>query len=713
MATKITDLDRALAEGGIETETQLPPATDEPIYKVSADSRVPVAKSTGKLWKTRRDQALSARKRKGLEQAWDEAIQYYKNDQMKGRNLGTEGNVNRSTAHASRLTDEYSETENVVFANIGSLVPALYSKNPSVEVTLNNPMPTDEERAYGTLVERFANALANRVTKPGVNLKPIIRRSVSMASLTNRAVVYTSYVMKGQSDENAHRELIRLSDELKKAKDSKEIKEIEGKLQALEHTISFLSPSGPDVRSLHPKQVLVDPDAEQPGRMDAKWMMHYEFISTEFIKAVYGSRDKNKDARASIYKPTHVLRLGEEATTEADEVVNNFTLIDEGSDHKKYGFADEESYCAAQRTKVWYVWDKTTRRVLLFNDKDWSWPIWVWDDPLNLDSFFPYDFLEFYTDPEDNDAKGEVTYYLDQQDAINEINDEERRARRWARFKIMYNKRLISHEDAMKYVKGVDGTAVGIDIDPEVALNQAVFSAPPPSLQFAKLFDKTSKYQAIDRISSMNEIGRGGEYKTNTTNRAIEQYQSVSGVRLEEKVDAIEDFIGSIMWKVLQLCMMNMSPEEVARIIGPSAKMWRQMQAQEISASFSARIVGGSTQKPTSQVKKREAIELGQVLGQFARITPAAAVVAIQVMERAFDEITIKEEDWAAIRQSMSQGPGGGEGEQILGQIDQLPPQAKEALGKAITRGVPMQQALSQIVQAIEQVSKGSQTNAD
>ena len=707
--TDTTPIDAALKEGGFE-EATTEKVESVPVYRMRGDSRVPVSKHTGKLWKSRRDQALRVRKNKNLDAAWDEAIAYYKNDQIEGRNIGTAGNVNRSTGRSSHLTDVFSETENVVFANTKSLVPALYAKNPSVEITLTNATPSEEESAWATMIERFCNVVAHRRSPPGINLKPIIRRSITNAVLTNRAIAYITYTSKAESNEQAYQQLAEMAEQLKKAKDKQEIEKIEGQLLALEEKVSVTTPSGPNVRWLHPKQVLVDPDSDQPDRVDAKWMMHYEYVATSYLTAVYG--EEKKDEYKSIFQPTHVLKLGDGSDNSVEDEINNFSLIDTESDYRKYGFEDEESYCAAKRTKVWYVWDLATRRLLMFNDKDWKWPIWVWDDPSRLDTFFPYEFLEFYSDPEDNDAKGEVTYYLDQQDAINEINDEERKSRRWARFNIMFNKRLISEEDVMKYLKGPDGTAVGVDLPEDVPLSQAVYSAPPPSSQFNKLFDKETKYRAIDRISSANEVGRGGEYKTNTTNIAIEQYNSVAGVQIDEKIDAVEDFIGRIMWKVLQLCLAHMEPETVAMLIGPSAQLWQRMEPEEVQKKISLRIEGGSTQKPTSQAKKKEALEAGQVLGQFARITPVAAMVAIQVMERAFDEIVIKEEDWKMIRESIAQSQQGDEQLQEVEQmISQLPPQAKQALGKAIAQGVPIREALTRIVEAVKGTQQQPQGN--
>ena len=53
--------------------------------------------------------------------------------------------------------------------------------------------------------------------------------------------------------------------------------------------------------------------------------------------------------------------------------------------------------------------------------------------------------LQFYTDPEEPIGKSEVTYYLDQQDAINQINSEFKMARQWARRNLFYDKTRVEH----------------------------------------------------------------------------------------------------------------------------------------------------------------------------------------------------------------------------------------------------------------------------
>src|SRR4029077_10577042 len=56
-----------------------------------------------------------------------------------------------------------------------------------------------------------------------------------------------------------------------------------------------------------------------------------------------------------------------------------------------------------------------------------------------------------------------------------------------------------------------------------------------------------------------------------------------------------------------------------------------------------------STLKPTSRAKKEQALQISQIIGQFTRATPIAAVVALKVLSQAFDNVLISLEDWELI----------------------------------------------------------------
>lgn len=728
MADIEEQIDGEIARGDMEVVQQKKAEKIKPVYQiVSTDSKIPVAKAHGKLWQSRKKQALSKRTGRELGRAWDEALSYYRNDQVKHR-TETDGDSAGNEDAARRMTRRFSETENIVFANTSALVPLLYAKNPRAEFTANDK--ADEKLA--TLLEDLIARLMSKKSAPGVNLKQKIRKSVVMCTLTNAAYMEIGYTFREQSSDQALQDLGKLSQELVKAKTPQDVRAIEGRIEALEQTVDLLRPAGPWAKFRRPHDVLVDPDSLEDDHSDARWLMIRDYLGTEYLNARF--RMQKGDQKMSLYKPTHVVSAGESGENSAEHEINNYTLFDssEKAGAASFGYGDEQSYSRAQRTECWWVWDKTTRRVMLYADNDWDWPIWVWDDPYQLQGFFPLYKLQFYTDPEEPMSKGEVTYYLDQQDAINQINSEFKQARQWARRNLFFDKNKVSKDEVERMLKGDEDVAVGVDVPEGMNLKDFVQAIVPPSMQFVQLFDKQPILEAIDRVSSVQPVMRGVEFKTNTTNQAINTYNSMQQTRTDEKIDAVEDYIGQIAWGLTQLCLQFMQKDQVSALIGDTkSAAWQTMAPDEIAATVQMTVVGGSTQKQTSEAKKQQALQMGQVLGQFVNAAPKPVImVMLETMRGAFNDV-IPDEQWSMIIQQMAGTPDQGgappaeggappaegapaqQGDPIAAieaVVDALPPEAKQALGMAMARGVPVREALTRIAQVAQQPQQQPQS---
>ncbi len=705
-----SDVEKNIATALGTTTTTSRKKKQPPSYKVVGSSKIPVAKSTGNVWKSRKDHALNITS--DIIDAWDEALRYYSNDQMKYRNADT-GETSGNLSNSQRLDDNWTETENVVFSNVSAMTPALYARNPRGEFTAND----EDKKDFATLVEDIVNIIGSKQSSPGINLKPKAKRCVVTTLLTNRSWIKIGWTKKEDSSEKALADLAVLAKQLEKAKTQKAVIAAESEIHTLDETIDILQPSGPFAKYVHPKDVIIDPNAQEVDLSDAYWIMQSEYIPTQYIIAKYGNKKKGSTEVYSIYQPTHILRTGEKSTNGQDD--ENFSLFGNSDSAKTFGFDNDAAFEKAKMTKVWFIWDKVTRRVLMYNDKDWTWPIWVWDDPLQLDRFFPYYPLTFYESPNGLATKGEVTYYLDQQDAINEINDEERRGRRWAKRNIFFDKNVIGKADIDQVLNGPDGTARGLDLPQDTKIQDIIFSIIPPGLTHKELFDKESKYRAIDRLSSVGEVFRGAQFKTNTNKSAVQANVSAANMRVDEKSDQIEDWIGQIYWGIAQLCLMYMTKEQVAMLVGQKrAAAWVQMDPIEIRATFNVKVVGGSAKKPTSAAKKEEAMNIGQVLGQFINAAPGPVLtIMLKMFEQAFDEIIIKADDWKMIEDAIAQtqaqqqpqqgvqqqqdqsGQQQSQGQPDISQIlSKIPPELKQSIAKLIQSGVPADQAIQQVM---------------
>lgn len=704
--------------------------TGAPMYRVNSALKVPVSRVFGKLWRGRVDGAQAYR----TEQmnAWDEAIKYYNNNQLSHRK-GGEGDKSGNRYYSARRNTQWSETENIVYANVRAMMPALYAKNPQAEFTTTN----DALKAGVKCIEHIVNALSTRRVVPGLNLKVHAKQAVLSAELCNVGWIEYGYVLRQQSIVEAQAELDKLSNELRDAKDLKTIRETEGKLMALEETIDMLTPPGAFVRYRPPHDVLVDPDACMADYSDAKWLATKEIYPTDYLNARYGERSDDGTIK-SLYEPTHVLLAG---TSSEEDDIKNFKLFSPDAEANSYGYATKEALQKAHRTMCWRIWDKTTRRVYLFAIDKWEWPIWAENDPYGLPNFFPLVVLIFNTTPIGTQARSNVVYYLDQQDAINEVHDEFRRARQDVKENVLIDDKF-DRGTVEKWLTGSGPNAFSVTVPDGKSMKDMVLEKPNTMLKSMQLFDLQRSMQSIDRISGVSDVLRNVQFKTNTTNKAIENYNSSTALRLDEKIDAIEDVLGDLMYGVGFLCAQFMTAEEVQQLIGERGHQWQQYRPAELMHMFTCQTVGGSTQKPTSQAKQQQALQMADTLTKLAQFAPTVVMQTIfTLLGDAFDELNIppdafirmKEEAVMAMQRGNStqgagngpptpntgqpvtpgQPPSGGldasQMQQIAALIDNLPPEAKLALGKILAKGVPVMDAVPEVLHMMQEQSGNPQ----
>ena len=695
----------------LDEEAPVPTVVDQgPMYQIDPASKIAVSKNYGKLWKSRLDAAMSARKLHV--DGWDEAIRYYNHDQQSHRINSRDGRSGNRYFSARRNAD-WSETENLVYANVRAIMPALYAKNPQAEFTV-----VDETRKdFITQSENLVNTLATRKSSPGLNLKIHAKQAVLSAELCNLGWFEFGYTERSQSLQGLQEQLLATEKRLAEAKDTNEIREIEGELMALDESFAFITAAGPFVKYRSPHSVIVDADSVMPDFSDAKYIWLEDLYPTSYLNARYGKKDENSKV-TSLYEPTHVLL----ATDKSEGDVQNFKLFDTNAEAQSYGYNNNAALDRASRTKCWRIWDKITRRVYLYADNKWDWPIWVENDPYGLPDFYPLAPLFFNTSPLGAYARSPVTYYLDQQDAVNEIHDEFRRARQDIRECILYDARF-NKETVEKWIKGSSPSAHGVDVPDGKTLKDMIVEKPNAMLKALQLFDPQRSLQAVDRVSGVSDVLRNAQFKTNTTNRAIENYNSSTAMRLDEKIDAIEDTLGVVFFGVGFLCAQFMTQQEVAALIGAKkAEGWQNFDAETLRKMFSCQSVGGSSQKPTSAAKKQQAIEVGKLLSQMAQFAPGVVLeTTLTMFGEAFDEMELpdgwedrlKQEAQASLQKGRTDNAGGPPGEggggsgggdafqQLAAMIDALPPQAKQALGTALARGVPVAEALPEVLRMV------------
>jgi hypothetical protein len=703
----------------------------QPPFQIYEGSRIAVGKAFGTMCKRKIDAAKVAYD--AVNAVTEEVFRYYNHHH---------GKINNTPRGVFKRGDA---SENVIFSNLNVMLPAVYSKNP--DITCSTTDEGDED--FLQTLEALINALFKR--KDGLNAKPRIKKGAGMGLLTNLGIIKLGFTQKSDSREVAMREMERITTELGKAKKQQDVDRLYGELEALERNMEVLEPSGFGLSNVLPHRLIIDPYAEQSDGMDASWMAEEVYLSTAYLTARFTSPDEEDDPddtnRKLIYKPTHKARF---VVGEGGQRDDGLGLVMDSIDktgNEPTSFTEDErtAYINMYYTKCFYYWDKPTRRLMLFHSGDWTWPIWVWDDPLGLTRFYPYFIISFVMSTGGTVSVGETAYVLDHQDEVNDIARQKSRIRRSVFDYFFYNSSKFKKDEVEKFIRVLRGEtsrgkhAIGVDAG-EMKISDVFEALKPPSAEHEKLFDSEPTLASINRITNTSDALRGVQFKTNTTEDAVQSYMESLKLSVGAKVDVIEDVVADIALAVAEVAVQFMDEQDVESVVGPYlAQFWQQMTVSEFHANYDVELVAGSMEKPTSIFKKKEAVDVTTAVGQFASAAPGSTLtIMLKVLSKAFTEIVIKPEDWAALKQeiqanlqrgvSTGGGPGGQQqpangqaggiqmdqngGGDIRQQALQLPDAVKQKVMQLKQKGASddqIRQFVTQQVQANQNPSSGRQ----
>jgi len=677
-----------------------------PPYQIFGDSKIPVTKAYGSLWRTMIDSALKANEL--IHDAWEQCFAYYNNHQVK---------VSESSKGTFTRGDV---TENIVYSNVNVMLPAVYGRDPDIAVNT-----TDKED------EKFsecAQALLTQLLKGKnlLNCKPKVKKAVGVALMTNYGVLKLDYVLKSDSQDSMLESLMEVTKEIETAKSQKALESAYGKLAAIESIVNVFEQGGPKLKNVMAKNLVIDPVAEMPDGTDAQWMAERCYLPTAFLKHKFTRKESDTDCWYYVFKPTHKAVFTAGGNTKDDAyglVLETLSGQESLQENEEVGGYRELYY-----TECWQCWDKATRRTALFAADDWTYPLWIWDDYTKTTRFFPYFIIGFGLSTGQTTSVGEVSYYLDQQDEINQINRQVTRIRNSVFNFFFYNSHKVSQADvelmmqAMKRGYHDEQAAVGVKVPEGSKISDLFEAIVPPALNYEALFNKEPTINSINRISNTSDAIRGTQFKTNTNEAAVQSYQDAAKMSVGAKIEVVEDVLSDLCKALLEQCVQNMSQSDVEGLVGSKiAQGWGNMSLAEYNKRFALDIVPGTSEKPNSVFKKKEAVQVAQAIGQFASAAPMTSMkVALRVLEQAFTEVVIKPEDWDMMEKEMEMNmqrgnssgaqappqpgqnqpgpataspPGvGGGGPAIPPELANLPPEVKQHVMEMHQQGAPPEQ---------------------
>jgi hypothetical protein len=609
---------------------------------------VPVSRKAGVRWRTKIHDALEAY---GPERKlWDKAFEQYRAVIASELLDPTDSTrQNRYKFQSTNLTDE-----NIVRDTVKLQLRSVYTDNPTVTISTLD----ETEKDFAKCIERAVQALFDRRNAPGVNAKTHFRRLIVHAQLTNFGVVKLNFQSTVGSRQEALQRLNDIRTEMADSKRVTDLDELYAQLEEVEEELPLCQDKGMTLSNPLSHKLIVAPSCTYTDLTDADWCAEEVEISTDYIRQRYMKKNENdqwvrkSDGKGAI----------SDARTDSDQ-----QLKDDIAETVLGTTTDERARVLSQgMTRCYIIYDRLSQLISLYSDDDWKYPLWVWEDDLHLSHFYPF-FILGFTEPVDGIVQpGETAYYSGLGVEINLINRKTHQIRSSTFGALIYNakgtqktevERLIQHLDNPTQVK-----AFGIEFEDGKKLEDIVTVFVPPAYNYKDLFDKTNTYNTINRIANTSDAQRGGEFKTNTNTTAVNAYNEASNQSTSALTDQVEDVVGSVAWAMAEILVSKYTKQEIVNLIGEkNAEPFRPLTVDEFNTLFSMEIVAGTTEKPTSDAKKKEALAVAQAIGQVGMGAPTATLKVILKMFRdAFSSLVVTDDDLAAIDTEAAQNASKG-----------------------------------------------------
>lgn len=628
-------LDTVLDDDEDATEPVAANDDDDAPYLPAEGMSIPVPKSLGPLFERKYKEAKEAYE--SDHEKWDKAFEMYRQSSSEGVKLD-DGETYRNKL-------ESDADENIIRVNVRSVMRSTYMQNPHVEFTDTQSGELADSVGY---VFQF---LMNKRSYPGFDMKSKARRWVLHAQMTNFGVIRLDYQPHEGSQDEAIAELQKLEKSLASAKTKKDVKEIYAKLERLHEQMPLTDRKGMKLTNVLPHRLIVDPNCTYTNLSDAEWLAEEFDMDRIYMQQTYYKEDEEGVLRLRSHPSTTTRPVGESSADDIKEKVVD-TVINARTSEQGELIKKQTVLCV-------YFYDKILRRRYLFNTEDWSYPLWAEDDDLQLSRFFRHFILSFGEPIDGIVQAGEVSYYIGQAKQINEINRKVHQIRKAVFNTLVYNKKNTDSKEVTRLVRHLNNPgrvrAFGIGDDGDRKISEILEALQPPSMQHRELFDTTNLRQQIGRMASTSEIDQGQQFKTNTTNDQVNYYQNNRQETTGIMIDIVEDAMDDLMWSMTEVLVSKYSPEEIVEMVGAKkAEGFQTMTVDDFNKTYRMQLASGSIEKPTSEFKKRESLNVAQAIGQVGQAAPGTTMrIMLRMFQTAFSNLIVTKDDWAQFNQEI------------------------------------------------------------
>ncbi len=516
----------------------------------------------------------------------------------------------------------YKLRANLIHGTITAILPNIYARNPEMSVTgLHKGKPL---KLFCETLQTVTNRELDRA-----KLKTRAKSTVRAALTVSFGVVKVMYQRDIKQDpviqarindtqdniQRVEKLLMDLNDPQQRADQESTRAELQETLRALEEKVEVVAAEGMVIDRVLTEQILLDPTlAELQDYADSDWMAQVIPMKKSLAEATYRYKLDN----AKRYRDVT-------ATTRGDS-----NRLMSGED--KAG--DDDCQIA-----IVEIWDKRSQTVYTMAEGcDW-WLRAPYSPPKAGERWYPFFILPF------QQVDGQVIG-----PSLVDLTEKLQGEHNGARDKFNQHRDLcqpgwiagsdVSEKTVKRYTDSTLGEITIIDTEGKT-LSQVIIPREHPRIDPA-VYDTSAVRFDWEQVTGMQDAARSTVVQAKTATEASIQQQALSG-RVSEFRDQVEDFLQDISQYSAQILIMELTPQQVERIMGgptmetvpspvpgmPAQQIpvpsydWPQLSRDEIFEMVQLRIRAGSTGEP-NQIEQQEV---------WIKMMPVIQPLILQIMQ--------------------------------------------------------------------------------
>jgi hypothetical protein len=472
---------------------------------------------------------------------------------------------------------------NLYFANLATMRPQVYAKDPEYSIQPSAGVPAEKLEATRKFCNTAEQVLTKCLVKEG-KLKKRAKRLLTAAYATSVGWWKCSWQEAPGVDPIITDRLKDTQDNLERIKAQKaaltdqavgsdldlQIAKLNQSMQGLQAQTEVSVARGLVLDFVLSEDVIVLDESvrELQDYERASALAHRVWFTREKYKAEFG------------YAPDKAKRYAQAPTS--TEITAGGATLDSSND----------LFC------VWEIWDQDSNSVLTLCDGEEGFCKPGYSPEWTGERWFPFFAMAF------NEIEGafyplsDIELTTEQITDINTTADDFRRDRKGALPINIVRKGGSLTPDDLERIKNRQGSDIVVVEGPGgQPLTNDMFSGQLAHLD-AAAYDTSQSRAFMEQIVGGGDAARGTVQKAKTATEAEILSQGLRG-RSAERTDTMEDILTEVGIYALQVLLRKLTPAEVEKIAGPEAAVsWPSLTIDDIFGTVTIEVRGGSTGKP-------------------------------------------------------------------------------------------------------------------